>query len=86
MDMLYTPLSTPSKGSIGKTGGWRTYKPMVQEDKCVGCNLCVTICPDNTIKLNERKKAFVDYEYCKGCGLCAQVCPTNAIRMEREVL
>ena len=67
-----------------KTGTWRTLRPIVDNEECIGCSLCETFCPENTIKVKERK-AIVDYDYCKGCGICANECLSKAISMELEV-
>jgi len=77
-------ISKPSKGSSGKTGLWRTFKPIYHEDKCVSCFECYIYCPENCISLNGLK-IEIDYEYCKGCGVCCNVCPANAIEMVKEV-
>lgn len=67
-----------------KTGGWRTFKPVVVD--CRGCGICPTFCPEGVIELREKDgKIWIDYDYCKGCGICAAVCPFKAIKMEREV-
>ena len=67
-----------------KTGSWRTFRPEVDRDKCVGCRLCETYCPDGAIVV-ENGKAKVDLDYCKGCGICANECPVKAIKMVEEV-
>jgi len=67
-----------------KTGSWRTFKPVVDINKCTGCNLCDMHCPDSAIKVGKDKKAHVNYDYCKGCGICAEICPVKAIAMERD--
>lgn len=70
-----------------KTGSWRSYRPVVDRNKCVACSLCTKICPDGAINLKKKQgslKAEVDYDYCKGCGLCAKECPFKAISMEIE--
>lgn len=67
-----------------KTGSWRTFKPVVDTAKCVGCGQCELHCPDSSIKVGDDKKATVDYDYCKGCGICAEICPAKAIEMVRE--
>ncbi len=79
------PLSKPAPGSVGKTGSWRTSKPVVYEDKCTGCMLCWLYCPENTILKTSNGKVAIDYDYCKGCGVCAAVCPFKAIEMVSEV-
>lgn len=52
----------------------------VREEECVGCGVCVPMCPYQAIQLNEEKqKAEVIQALCKGCGTCAAACPTSAI-------
>ncbi|MCD6512588.1 MAG: pyruvate ferredoxin oxidoreductase subunit gamma [Thermoplasmata archaeon] len=72
-----------------KTGGWRVFMPVVNDDKCIGCKICWFYCPEAAIKMVDKgaktKKAVINYDYCKGCGICANECPTKAISMEREV-
>ena len=52
---------------------------MVDTDKCIGCKLCVEICPSKAISVE--KTAMVDEASCKGCGTCAAACPVDAIDM-----
>ena len=72
-----------------KTGGWRTFMPVVDNDKCVACQLCWYFCPEGCITMvpydnNRFKKGIaIDLDYCKGCGICAHECPTHAIEMKR---
>ena len=28
-----------------QTGGWRNFKPIFHQEKCVGCGLCKIYCP-----------------------------------------
>jgi 2-oxoacid:acceptor oxidoreductase delta subunit (pyruvate/2-ketoisovalerate family) len=67
-----------------KTGAWRIFKPIVT-DKCTGCSICVQFCPEGCIKINESKRAEIDYDYCKGCLICVNECPAKAIKSEQEV-
>lgn len=56
-------------------------------EKCIGCNLCVKVCPSNAIKLIGRgRKAEIRYHVgrCLFCGECVDVCPTKAIQTTKE--
>ena len=53
----------------------------VDESICVGCGVCVSVCPFGAISKDESGIARVDEETCKGCGSCAASCPKKAIRM-----
>jgi NADPH-dependent glutamate synthase beta subunit-like oxidoreductase/Pyruvate/2-oxoacid:ferredoxin oxidoreductase delta subunit len=58
-------------------------KAVVDENSCVGCNVCAVICPFEAIKKNEKGIAQVNEDLCKGCGLCAARCPEQAITMKK---
>lgn len=73
-------ISKPKEGAAGKTGTWRTFRPVVDRDLCNKCGNCERFCPDGTIS----KDFEIDLEFCKGCGICAEVCPKKAIKMVRE--
>lgn len=66
------------------TATWRSTRPVMDNEKCVDCGLCMTYCPVFSIKLDEEKKYYISYDYCKGCGICANECPRGAITMELE--
>ncbi|MCF7820067.1 MAG: 4Fe-4S binding protein [Candidatus Pacebacteria bacterium] len=69
------------------TGSWRTFKPEIDKNKCIGCKLCSQICPERAISMKKIKgqdKAEVNYDYCKGCAVCAKHCPVKAIIMKRD--
>jgi len=83
-DLPLTPLSRPRVASTGKTGSWRTFRPIVDNEKCTGCQICWIFCPEVCIELNEQNKPKINYDYCKGCGICAHECPKEAIRMVEE--
>lgn len=64
------------------TGEWRTQEPVHDIQKCKECYLCVPVCPDMSILVEEDGNIAFDMDHCKGCGICAKVCPFDAIRME----
>ncbi len=69
---------------MNKTGSWKSFRPIIDESKCINCSLCVTHCPDNAIKFKDGKRQPVDLDYCKGCGICSSICPVKCIKMEEE--
>lgn len=76
-------VKNPASSIANKTGSWRTLKPLVLNEKCNGCAICVKFCPDGAIRI-VNGKARVNYDYCKGCGICALECPVKAIIMQKE--
>jgi hypothetical protein len=61
----------------GKLQMHSTVSPKIIRKKCVGCGDCVSHCPVEAIRFND-KKAFIDDEKCIGCGDCIVVCQHNA--------
>jgi len=78
------PLSRPIIGVAGRTGLWRTMRPIVNGEKCTKCFQCEIYCPVNVIRVELKLGVTIDYDYCKGCGICEDVCPRGAIIMVPE--
>ncbi len=55
----------------------------VDAPKCVGCKLCVPVCPTKAITM-KGTKAVIDPEKCVGCGLCEPKCPVKAISTDKK--
>lgn len=53
-------------------------KPVVEQDKCIGCGQCIKICAHNGTSITDHK-ASIDHDKCVGCGRCIGVCPKDAI-------
>ena len=64
-------------------GGLRTaaITAEVDENKCIGCGICIELCPYKAIRKDERGIARVTSAVCKGCGVCGSSCPERAITM-----
>jgi len=68
----------------------------INDDSCVGCGLCVGVCPFSAIELVEvpdrekstrekqvmKKVAKVNEGVCKGCGTCAAACRSHSARLK----
>ncbi|MCK5548840.1 MAG: 2-oxoacid:acceptor oxidoreductase family protein, partial [Thermoplasmata archaeon] len=73
----------PGSFTENKTGSWRTFKPILDQEKCTMCLLCWFYCPEGCMK-RESDTIVIDYDYCKGCSICEDVCRPGAIKMVRE--
>ncbi|NIV37547.1 MAG: 4Fe-4S dicluster domain-containing protein [Anaerolineae bacterium] len=65
---------------------------VINEDRCKGCELCTTACPQgDLVQMADyfnvkgyRPSIFVDPENrCTGCTLCAMMCPDMVITVYR---
>jgi 2-oxoglutarate ferredoxin oxidoreductase subunit delta len=70
----------------------------IDEERCKGCGLCITVCPKKQIEISddlntkgyypakfmEADKQEQDPTKCTGCALCAVTCPDVAIEVYRE--
>ncbi len=67
-------------------------KVTFREERCKGCELCVTACPKGIIKISEdrlnakgfRPAEITDQEACIGCAFCATICPDVVIEVEKD--
>ena len=50
------------------------FNPIVDEDKCVGCEECVDVCPVEVFEMVDDKSSPVNAEECLGCESCVEVC------------
>jgi len=69
-----------------QTGEWRSFRPVVDQEKCTNCLTCWIYCPDSSILVEDEEMVGFDYDHCKGCGICAANCPFDAIEMREEAL
>ncbi len=62
-----------------------SYIAKIDENKCVGCGICVEKCPIEAISLINGK-ATDDENKCIGCGVCVHHCPESARTLVRTEL
>ena len=74
---------------------WESGRSTIDQEKCIKCGRCVTVCPYNAIVKTERPcaaacgmgaihsdehgRAEIDYDKCVSCGMCLVNCPFGAI-------
>ncbi len=58
----------------------RKVTTVIDAEKCIGCELCVKVCPSDTISMQD-SKAWVTGDHSLQCGHCVAVCPVDAVRV-----
>jgi len=65
---------------------------IIDEDRCKGCGLCVSACPEQVLQLAEGRFNIKGYrpvetanpEACIGCAMCAIICPDVVFTVYRQ--
>ncbi|MCK5129698.1 MAG: 4Fe-4S binding protein [Clostridiales bacterium] len=52
---------------------------VLDEDRCVDCGLCTSVCPTEALKLGEDDLLNFDNEKCVACQMCVITCPMKAM-------
>jgi electron transport complex protein RnfB len=55
---------------------------VIDENWCIGCTLCIKVCPTDAIVGGNKRMHTVIEPYCTGCELCLPVCPVDCIALE----
>ncbi len=58
---------------------------VIDEQKCIGCTLCIQACPVDAIVGAAKLMHTVIASECTGCELCLPPCPVDCISMETIV-
>ncbi len=59
-------------------------KDFYADDKCIGCQKCVNVCPLNNIKIKNSKPIWD--KNCTHCMACISYCPTSAIEYGKKTV
>jgi electron transport complex protein RnfB len=55
---------------------------VIDENWCIGCTLCLDVCPTDAILGGNKRMHTVIEACCTGCELCVPVCPVDCIALE----
>lgn len=64
-------------------------KAIIDAEKCKGCDLCISVCPVDSIKKsgksNKKGYDFVEVnDKCTGCSACYTICPDCCVKIVEE--
>jgi len=62
------------------------FLPQINSSKCIGCELCVRVCPNGALAMIDDVAAVVNPELCNYSGICQEICPTEAISLVYEIV
>lgn len=51
------------------------------ENECVECGACISVCPTKVFSLDDAFSLLVDESKCIRCGTCVDMCPHNALSL-----
>src|SRR3954463_3712638 len=69
------------KGKLFSDGP-RAQHPRIDNNRCIGCATCTSVCPEgDVLAMIAAKAVIVNGHKCIGHGLCADACPVGAITM-----
>lgn len=54
---------------------------VIDEAWCIGCTLCLPVCPTDAIMGSNKRMHSVIEVHCTGCELCIPVCPVDCISL-----
>lgn len=57
----------------------------LDEKKCMGCGMCLLVCPHAVLSLTNGAAEIVNRDACMECGACSRNCPAEALSVQSGV-
>ncbi|NQU52741.1 MAG: 4Fe-4S binding protein, partial [Bacteroidetes bacterium] len=51
--------------------------------KCIGCKMCMEVCPHNVFKMTGKKAEIINKDRCMECGACEINCIANSLSVKQ---
>jgi ferredoxin len=58
---------------------------VLDEYRCNGCGVCITVCPHGVLVIDTHKVRILDRDGCMECGACSRNCARQAITVRAGV-
>jgi thioredoxin reductase/ferredoxin len=71
-------------GGVAEAPRKRLLVHSINDDRCTGCEACITVCPTDVLELKENKSRVIRFGDCIQCEQCVTSCPTTALVMHYE--
>ena len=56
--------------------------PYIDQEECIGCAICVEVCPMGVFLMVGDKAVVMRPEACNSCGICVENCPVDVITLK----
>ena len=60
--------------------------PQIDLAKCIGCELCVKLCPTQALTMIQGVAVVSAPDLCTYTGICQEICPTQAVSLTYEIV
>ncbi|MDD5447907.1 MAG: 4Fe-4S binding protein [Actinomycetota bacterium] len=57
-------------------------RPTIDAEECTGCAICIDVCENGVLDMEDDVAIVANPDSCTGCGDCSEECPVEAIIME----
>jgi len=92
MPMKIFKTETEDELTINRIMHARSYSLTLDKKRCIGCDICSTVCPREAIDIKKPTKTegekltpptiTIDQNKCQFCGICNTICPFGALTLE----